>query len=140
MGHAFELARPAEAGPRLCVLRDAMWRGVSERQGVPRAGDPAHTAPHSLNVSFGGIDGERLRLAVGDITVSSGSACNSPNAEASYVLTNLGLSDARAQGSLRFGIGRFTTEDEIGRAIAGVWAAVLKLRACADGSPDWSRA
>jgi cysteine desulfurase len=139
MGRAFELARPDEEGPRLRLLLEALWLGLSDIPGIQRAGDPAHTAPHILNVSFGGVDGESLRLALGDVAVSSGSACNSPSPDASYVLTSLGLSDARAQGSVRFGIGRFTTEDEIGSATARVQAAVRQLRACADGSPDWCR-
>jgi cysteine desulfurase len=140
LGLALELADPAVEGPQLTALREHLWARLSEIPDVIRAGEPATSAPHILNVSFAGVEGESLRLALEHIDVSSGSACSADRPEPSYVLTGLGLSDARAQSSLRFGVGRFTTEAELERAAIDIDAALARLRSIAGQTPDWCRA
>jgi cysteine desulfurase len=90
-----------------------------------------------LNVSFPGVDGESLRLALADLAVSAGSACNADSPEASHVLTGMGLSDAVAASALRFSVGRFTTAAEVDRAAGRVAAEVARLRALAASAPAW---
>jgi cysteine desulfurase len=118
-------------------LRDRLWHGLADLAGARRNGDPVRSAPHILSVSFAGIEGESLRLALADIAVSAGSACTSRSPEPSHVLRSLGLSDALAESTLRFGVGRFTSEDEVDRAVARVRAAVGGLREISFGAPDW---
>ena len=94
-----------------------------------RNGDPDRAAPHILNVSVEGVEGESLRAGLFDFAVSSGSACSSATAEASYVLRALGRADELAQASLRFSLGRTTTQAEIDRAAVRVIEEIRRLRA-----------
>jgi cysteine desulfurase len=102
-----------------------------------RHGDPGRSAPHILSVSFPGVAGESLKLALADLAVSVGSACTSNDPAPSHVLRALGLSDPLAESTLRFGVGRFTTAAEIDAAIGRIGAEVGRLRAIAAGAPDW---
>jgi len=136
-GAAYELADPAVEAPRLTALRDALWHELSTVEGARLNGDPARRAAHVLNVAFPGVEGESLRLALRGVAASAGSACAADSPEASYVLTGMGLSDALAGSSLRFSVGRFTTEAEIARAAGIVRAAVGSLRALAKSAPAW---
>jgi cysteine desulfurase len=132
LGAACALARDemAEESARITALRERL-RGkmCAEVAGVQINGSLAHRLPGNLNVSFADVDGESLLMAIGDeIAVSSGAACASAKLEPSYVLKALGMTDDRANGSLRFGIGRFNTEEEIDHAAARVTEAVARLR------------
>ncbi len=137
MGKAFELADPATEAPRLARLRDRLWAGLGQVEGVRQNGAPAHRAAHLLNVSFPGVEGESLRFALRDLAVSAGSACAAASPEASHVLVGMGLGEALAASSLRFSVGRFTTEREIDRAVARVVAEVARLRNLAPAPPVW---
>ena len=137
MGKTFELARPDRDGPMLANLRAMLWRGLERIDGVRLNGCADRTAPHILNVCFPGVDGESLRLALADIAVSAGSACASDIPEPSHVLSNLGLSDALAQSSLRLSVGRFTKPADIERAVERIGAEVARLRTLAAGAPAW---
>lgn len=139
-GTACALAAAADETARFVSLRERLWRRLEAIPGIRRNGDPERSAPHILGVSIPGVEGESLRLALADIAVSSGSACTSVSAEPSHVLRALGLSDALAESSLRFGVGRFTTAREIDRAAARVIAEVSRLREIAAGAPDWCSA
>ena len=131
MGLAFELARaaaPAEA-ERIASLRDRLWRGLASLGGTLRNGDAARSVPHILNVSFEGVEGESLLAALrGRLAVSTGSACSSALQEPSYVLRALGRDEVLSESSLRFGLGRFTSQGDIDAAVAAVTEAVLRLR------------
>jgi cysteine desulfurase len=131
MGLAFELARaaaPAEAA-RIESLRDRLWQGLASLGGTVRNGDAARSVPHILNVSFEGIEGESLLAALrGRVAVSTGSACTSALQEPSYVLRALGRGDILSESSLRFGLGRFTSDGDIDTAVAAVTEAVSRLR------------
>jgi len=140
MGKAYELADPVREAPRLAALRDRLWQELSGIEGARQNGDPARRAAHVLNVAFPGVDGESLRFALADVAVSAGSACAADSPEASHVLTGMGLSDVVAGSSLRFSVGRFTTEDDVVRAAARVAAAVARLRALAPSAPAWCSA
>jgi len=140
MGKAYALADAAREGPRLKALLDALWRRLAAIPGARLNGDPDGRAPHVLNVTFPGVEGEGLRLALRDLAVSAGSACAADSPEASHVLTGMGLSDALAASSLRFSVGRFTTEAEIERAGERVATEVDRLRALAVGAPAWCSA
>ena len=137
MGAAFALADPELEGARLAQLRDDLWRGLERIGGVTRNGNPARSAPHILSASFRGIDGASLIFALSDIALSQGSACNSSVPEPSYVLTALGLSDAVAQSTLRFGLGRFTEPANVAYAVERVSTEFNRLRALARGAPAW---
>src|SRR5690606_37508650 len=137
MGKAFELADPAEEGPRLAALRARLWSGLERIDGVRMNGDPQLAAPHILNVAFPGVDGEALRFALREIAVSAGSACMSDNPEASHVLSAMGLTDAAATASIRFSFGRTTTADEIDETAARIREEVERLRRLALGAPSW---
>ena len=137
MGKAYELADPQREAPRLAALRDRLWDALRAIDGARQNGEPERRAAHILNVTFPGIDGESLRFALRDLAVSAGSACAADSPEASHVLMGLGLSDVLAGSSLRFSVGRFTADDEIGRAAAQVAAAVARLRAVAKSAPAW---
>lgn len=133
-GRACELAAAALAGERerLAGLRERLWRACESLRRVHRNADPARSAPHILNVSFEGVEGESLVAALAfDIAVATGSACSSASAEPSYVLRSLGRSTELAQGSLRFSFGRSTTASEIDAAAASLRQAVTALRALA---------
>ncbi len=135
-GAACALARErrAEDAARVARLRDRLWAGLAELEGVTRHGDPAACHPANLNVGFEAIDGESLLLALHDVALSSGSACTSATLEPSHVLRALGLSDRVAQGSLRFGLGRGNTEAEVDHVVARVRAEVARLRGMRRGA------
>lgn len=135
MGCAFEFGeqRRAADAERIMGLRDQLWLGLSALGGVLLNGHPEDRVAGMLNVCFEGVEGESLRCELQDVAVSSGSACASDSDTASYVLRALGRSDAQANSSLRFSLGRFTTQDEIEQAIASVSAAVRRLRAVGGG-------
>lgn len=131
MGEAFHIAaeeRETEMA-RLQALRERLWQGISTLPGVTLNGHPQQSAPNILNVSFADVEGESLIMALKDLALSSGSACTSASLEPSYVLRALGLSDELAHSSLRFSLGRFTTDEEIDYAIALVQKSVTRLRA-----------
>ncbi len=135
MGAAFALATADPAAGeaerrRIAALQDRLWRGLEALGGVLRNGDRDGCVPQLLNVSFEGIEGESLLAAVrAHLAVSTGSACASASNEASYVLRALGRDERLAESSLRFSLGRPTTEADIDRAVQAVSAAVRRLRA-----------
>ncbi len=136
LGKACELARlemDAEA-IRLSALRDKLENALLNLEESYVNGSAEHRLPHTANISFKYVEGEGLMMGIKDIAVSSGSACTSASLEPSYVLKNLGLDDELAHSSLRFGLGRFTTEEEVDYTIDCVTEAVNKLR---DMSPLW---
>jgi cysteine desulfurase len=132
LGEAVALAgreRDDEA-VRLRQLRDRLHAGIAERVPAIRLnGHPTSRLPGNLNLSFAGVDGEALMMAMRDLAVSSGAACTSANPEPSHVLRAMGLDEGLARASLRFGLGRFTTADEIDFAVDAVARAVTGLRA-----------
>ncbi len=133
MGEAFRLARelmPTEA-PRLAALRERLWLGLQAIPGVLLNGHPTQRLPGILNVSFPGVEGESLLYACEGLAVSSGSACNAADREPSYVLRALGRDDQLAGASLRFSLGRFSTEAEVDRAAALVVEQYRRLVALA---------
>jgi len=136
MGEAFRIAREemGTENERIRMLRDRLWAGLSTMDEVYLNGSLEQRVPHNLNVSFAYVEGESLIMAIKDIAVSSGSACTSASLEPSYVLRALGRSDELAHSSIRFSIGRFTTEEEIDYTIALLQAKVGKLR---EMSPLW---
>jgi len=138
MGTAFALAaatREPEA-LRIALLRDRLWRGLDALGGALRNGDAAHSVAHLLNVSFEDVEGESLLAAVrSSIAVSTGSACTSATQEPSYVLRALGRDERLAESSLRFSLGRFSTEADVEAAVAAVLRAVTRLRRIA-GDPQ----
>jgi cysteine desulfurase len=140
MGKAYELADPAREAPRLAALRDRLWEALAAIPNARQNGDPAQRAPHLLNVTFPGAEGESLRLALADLAVSAGSACAADSPDASHVLTAMGLSDVLAASSLRFSVGRFTSENEVRRAAERVAAEVAALRALGGAAPAWCSA
>ncbi|TFW17369.1 IscS subfamily cysteine desulfurase [Massilia arenosa] len=136
MGEAFRIAKEemdAEMA-RVKALRDRLEKGLREIEEVYINGDMEHRVPHNLNVSFNYVEGESLIMAIKDIAVSSGSACTSASLEPSYVLRALGRSDELAHSSIRFTIGRFTTESDIDFAVNLLKSKVGKLR---ELSPLW---
>lgn len=119
---------------RLRALRDRLETSLLEVEEAYLNGNKEHRLPHVANISFKYVEGEGLMMGVKDIAVSSGSACTSASLEPSYVLKNLGLDDELAHSSLRFGLSKYTTEEEIDYTISHVKEAVAKLR---DMSPLW---
>jgi cysteine desulfurase len=136
MGEAFRLARleMAADNERIRMLRDRLLKGLSEIEEIYVNGDVEQRVPHNLNVSFNFVEGESLIMAIKDVAVSSGSACTSASLEPSYVLRALGRSDELAHSSIRFTVGRFTTEEEIDYTIDLVKRKIAKLR---ELSPLW---
>ncbi len=136
MGEAFRIAKEEMAGEneRIRMLRDRLLNGLNDMEEVYINGDLDHRVPHNLNMSFNFVEGESLIMALKDIAISSGSACTSASLEPSYVLRALGRDDELAHSSLRFSIGRFTTEKDVDHAIKVIRQAVNKLR---DLSPLW---
>ncbi|HWR78029.1 MAG TPA: IscS subfamily cysteine desulfurase [Thiobacillus sp.] len=136
MGAAFRIAAEemATENERIRYLRDKLWAGVSTLDEVHLNGDMQRRVPHNLNASFNFVEGESLMMAIKDLAVSSGSACTSASLEPSYVLKALGRNDELAHSSIRFSIGRFTTEQEIDYAVQLLHKHVGKLR---DLSPLW---
>ncbi|MFM0525885.1 IscS subfamily cysteine desulfurase [Paraburkholderia strydomiana] len=136
MGEAFRLAREemATENERIRMLRDRLLRGLSEIEEVYVNGDMEKRVPHNLNISFNFVEGESLIMAVKDVAVSSGSACTSASLEPSYVLRALGRNDELAHSSIRFTVGRFTTEQDVDYVINLLKTKISKLR---DLSPLW---
>ena len=132
---ARELRSDAE---RIEGLRAQLWSGLRDLGDVLPNGHPRERIAHILNVSFQGVEGESLLDGLRELAVSSGSACSSATGEPSYVLRALGRSDALAQGSLRFGLGRFTTAADIEMALAAVRREVVRLRRLSPAcNEDW---
>jgi cysteine desulfurase len=136
MGEAFRIAKleMAAEGERIRALRDRLLAGFKDMEEVFVNGDLERRIPGNLNISFNFVEGESLIMAIKDIAVSSGSACTSASLEPSYVLRALGRSDELAHSSIRFTIGRFTTEEEIDYAVKLLRAKIGKLR---ELSPLW---
>ena len=136
MGEAFRIAKEemATENERIRMLRDRLYAGFQDIEEVHLNGDMDRRVPHNLNVSFNFVEGESLIMAIKDLAVSSGSACTSASLEPSYVLRALGRSDELAHSSIRFSIGRFTTEAEVDYAIKLLHEKIGKLR---ELSPLW---
>ena len=136
MGEAFHIASQEMAAEyeRVKVLRNRLIDGVSGLEEVHLNGSKEHHWPGTVNISFNFVEGESLIMALKDLAVSSGSACTSASLEPSYVLRALGLNEELAHSSIRFSIGRFTTEAEIDHAVEGVCNAIGRLR---EMSPLW---
>jgi cysteine desulfurase len=136
MGEAFRIAKEemATENERIRMLRDRLWAGLSKIEQVFLNGDWDRRVPHNLNVSFNFVEGESLIMAIKDVAVSSGSACTSASLEPSYVLRALGRSDELAHSSIRFTVGRFSTEEEIDYTVQLLTRQVARLR---EMSPLW---
>ena len=136
MGEAFALAKQemATENARIRRLRDRLYNGIKDIEAVYVNGDLEQRIPHNLNISFAYVEGESLIMALKDMAVSSGSACTSASLEPSYVLRALGLNDELAHSSIRFSLGRYTTEAEIDYVIGVINNAIDKLR---EMSPLW---
>ncbi len=136
MGEAFRIAREEMAleNARIRKLRDRLLQGLSDIEEVHVNGDMVRRVPHNLNISFNFVEGESLLMAIKDLAVSSGSACTSASLEPSYVLRALGRSDELAHSSIRFSIGRYTTEQDVDYAIELLHQKIGKLR---ELSPLW---
>jgi len=139
MGEAFRLAgeEMQAENARIRALRDRLWAGLSQIDEVYLNGDMDMRVPHNLNVSFNYVEGESLIMAIKELAVSSGSACTSASLEPSYVLRALGRNDELAHSSIRFTLGRFTTQADIDTAVELLTLRVGKLR---DMSPLWEMA
>ena len=136
MGEAFKIAKEEmhDENKRIKKLHDQLLKGLTEIEEVYVNGDLNHRVPHNLNISFNYVEGESLIMAIKDIAVSSVSACTSASLEPSYVLRALGRSDELAHSSIRFSIGRYTTEEDINHAIDLLKQKIGKLR---ELSPLW---
>ncbi len=136
MGEAFRIAREEMEfeNERIRRLRDRLWAGVKDMEAVYLNGDLKQRVPHNLNVSFNFVEGESLIMAIKDLAVSSGSACTSASLEPSYVLRAIGRDDELAHSSIRFSIGRYTTEQDIDYSIKLLREKIAKLR---ELSPLW---
>ena len=127
---------PTEA-TKLAALRERLWAGLCrEIDGIVLNGHPTERLPGNLNVTFEGVDGDALMTGLTGIAVSSGSACTTADPEPSHVLRAMGRSDGLTRASLRFGLGRNTTADQIDQAIAIVVATVRRLREVRAASPN----
>jgi len=136
MGEAFRIAQEemAQENERVRKLRDRLMNGLMVMEEVHINGDMEHRVPHNINLSFNFVEGESLIMAIKDVAVSSGSACTSASLEPSYVLRALGRSDELAHSSIRFTVGRFTTEEEVDYVIELLKSKIGKLR---ELSPLW---
>ncbi|MCB1787705.1 MAG: IscS subfamily cysteine desulfurase [Chromatiaceae bacterium] len=136
MGEAFRIAREemAAENERILMLRNRLLDGLKDMEEVYVNGDLERRIAGNLNISFNYVEGESLMMALKDVAVSSGSACTSSSLEPSYVLRALGRPDELAHSSLRFTLGRFTTEQEIDYVLSQVRGQVERLR---DLSPLW---
>ncbi len=136
MGEAFRLAKEEMAADneRIRMLRDRLLKGLEGIEETYINGDIDQRVPHNLNISFNFVEGESLIMALKELAVSSGSACTSASLEPSYVLRALGRNDELAHSSIRFSLGRFTTEEEIDFAISKIAGNIEKLR---ELSPLW---
>lgn len=131
MGEAARLSMASwqEEAARVAQLRDQLWQGIADLPGVARNGSAEEVSPGHLNVRFSGLDGEMLLLSLRDIALSTGSACTSASMEPSYVLKAMGVADSDALSSLRMSLGRFTTEQDVQRAIESIRRTVSQLQA-----------
>jgi cysteine desulfurase len=136
MGEAFRIAKleMEKDAQHIIALRDRLWNGIKDIEEIYINGDMDHHVPGIFNVSFNYVEGESLIMALKDMAVSSGSACTSASLEPSYVLRALGMSDELAHSSIRFSIGRFTTEQDIDHVVGQIHNAIAKLR---EMSPLW---
>jgi len=136
MGEAFRIANAemAEENARLEGLRDRLLAGIKDMEEVYINGDLEQRIPGNLNISFSYVEGESLLMSLKDIAVSSGSACTSASLEPSYVLRALGRADELASSSIRFTLGRYSTEEEVDYTVSLIQNAVSKLR---ELSPLW---
>lgn len=136
MGEAYRIAREEMSVEmaRLGALRSRLWAGLNSIEQVQLNGSLEHGAANILNVGFRYVDGESLIMALKDLAVSTGSACTSASMEPSYVLRAIGLDDELAHSSIRFSLGRFTSEEEVDYAIALVQKSIARLR---ELSPEW---
>jgi len=136
IGEAFAIAQEmmAEEEVRTRGLRDRLYAGFSDMEEVKVNGDMEQRIGNNLNISFNYVEGESLMMAINGIAVSSGSACTSASLEPSYVLRAIGLSDELSASSIRFSVGRYTTEEDVDKAIVLVRQKVEKLR---ELSPLW---
>ncbi len=136
MGLACEIAQKemAQEASRIKALKDKLWQGLKDIEEIYFNGHPEQSLPGILNISINYIEGESLIMGLKDLALSSGSACTSASLEPSYVLRALGLSDELAHSSLRFSIGRFTTQAEVDQAILSVRNIISRLR---EMSPLW---
>lgn len=139
MGEAFRLAREemGTENERIRMLRDRLYAGLTQIEEVYVNGSMDQRVPHNLNISFNYVEGESLIMAIKELAVSSGSACTSASLEPSYVLRALGRNDELAHSSIRFTLGRFTTEQEVDFTVELIKGRVGKLR---DMSPLWEMA
>jgi cysteine desulfurase len=136
MGEAFKIAKEdmLSDNKRIKKMRDRFWNELKDIEEVYLNGDTENRADGFMNVSFNFIEGESLMMALKDIAISSGSACTSASLEPSYVLRALGMKDELAHSSIRFAVGRFTTDEEVDYTVSLVKSAVVKLR---ELSPLW---
>jgi cysteine desulfurase len=136
MGEAFRIVKEEmlSENERITQLRDRLWEGFKDIEELYINGDLEHRIAGNLNLSFNFVEGESLMMALKDLAVSSGSACTSASLEPSYVLRAIGRNDELAHSSIRFTLGRFTTEEEIDYVIPLVRAKIKKLR---ELSPLW---
>lgn len=140
LGEACEIAfnEMTSDNDRITKLKNRMYESITQQlSDIVVNGDMDQRIPGNLNISFSYVEGEGLMMGIKDLSVSSGSACTSASLEPSYVLRALGVTEDMAHTSIRFGIGRFTTEDEIDRAVELIVKAVKKLR---EMSPLWEMA
>lgn len=130
MGEAFRIARQemSSENTKIYALREQLWSGIATLSDVYLNGDWDNRLPGNLNVSFNFVEGESLLLSLCDLAVATGSACNSATIEPSYVLRAIGRSNELAHSSIRFSLGRFTTQNEISYAVAHICHAVNRLR------------
>ena len=130
MGCAFEIAQQVMESEheRILAMRNRLWEGIKSIPGVRLNGDEKKRLAGNLNLSFEGVDGESLLLALRELAISTSSACSSASIEPSYVLKALGLPDTLAHSSVRISLGRFTKEHEIDQAIAIINKQVIRLR------------
>ena len=136
MGEAFRLAKihMQEETARVRILRDRLLTGLEKIEQVFVNGDMTQRVPHNLNISFNYVEGESMIMALKQLAVSSGSACTSASLEPSYVLRALGRNDELAHSSIRFTLGRYTTESEIDFAVELIQRKIARLR---ELSPLW---
>ena len=136
MGEAFRLCKEEmdDELKRITALRDKLYQGIQDIEEIYLNGDLTKRVPHNLNVSFNFVEGESLIMAIKDVAVSSGSACTSASLEPSYVLRALGRNDELAHSSIRFSIGRFTTEKDVDYLIELLHSRIDRLR---ELSPLW---
>ena len=135
LGAAFRIAslEMTEDAGRITGLRQRLWQGLSALPGVVLNGHPTRRVPGILSITIDGVEGESLLFALPELAVSSGSACATTSGEPSYVLRALGRSDRLAQSTLRLSLGRFSTVEDVDRAVGAITAAVGRLRAVAPG-------